>query len=146
MSLSHHNHLAKWAGFFTGPLSLLLDFCDVIESTSSDASAFYRSFLAQVERRVLVASHVTCVPQPSQEVLAADFDGHRDDVIRTILADIERKVSAYGTDARLAFSGLYMSGGMRGWDREEVIRQVREGGAGRVPSFCAAQGAGLADA
>ncbi|KAL3184714.1 hypothetical protein MRX96_005820 [Rhipicephalus microplus] len=64
-SLSHLNHLVKWAGSFTGPLSLLLDFCDVVESTSPDASAFYRSFLAQVERRVLVASHVVCVP-PAQ--------------------------------------------------------------------------------
>lgn len=99
--------ISVWAGSFTGSLSFLLDFVDAVQSTSPDtAFFFYNQLVHQIGKRVEVARGLEFLDQHNAKKLREDFDGHRDDVVCTVIADIEKEVSVRGTDARLAVSGL----------------------------------------
>nr|WAK77486.1 MAG: RNA-dependent RNA polymerase [Totiviridae sp.] len=131
----HSKTIGTWAGSFCGPLSLLADFADRIAHDNPLGSRFYASLLLKIGERVREVASLSSVTGVNLERLSRDFEGHRDDVVRTVIADIEKEVSACGTDARLAVSGLHTSGGPRGWEREQVVEHVREWVQGDAPLF-----------
>lgn len=71
---------------------------------------FYNQLVHQIGKRVEVARGLEFLDQHNAKKLREDFDGHRDDVVCTVIADIEKEVSVRGTDARLAVSGLSTPG------------------------------------
>lgn len=127
--------IAKWAGSFTGPLSFLADAATHIAHDSPNAAQFYLSLIDRVRDRVLEAQRLRGLEGETRRRLESNFDGHRDDVVRCVIADIEKEVSARGTDAKLAVSGLSTSGGPRGWEKEQIVEYVTQWVQGDAPLF-----------
>lgn len=123
--------ISVWAGSFT---VFLLDFADTAQSTSPDTALFAMSLSTRLAR-VEVARGLEFLDQHNVKKLHEDFNGHRDYVARTVIADMEKEGSAHGTNARSAVLGLSTSGGPRGWGREQVIQQRSEWVQGDAPLF-----------
>nr|UYL95662.1 MAG: RNA-dependent RNA polymerase [Hulunbuir Totiv tick virus 2] len=131
----HSKSIGAWAGSFCGPLSFLADFADCISDDNPPASRFYLSVIDRIRERVSEAESLRSVTGETLARLTDDFEAFRDDVVETVVSDLEKEVSACGTDARLAVSRLYTSGGPRGWEKEQVVEYVREWVQGEAPLF-----------